>query len=31
MIDSKIEGTYEALGWEVPNPQRTLAKKILEF
>lgn len=31
MIDSKIEGTYEALGWEIPTPQNTLSKKILRF
>jgi hypothetical protein len=31
MIDSKIEGTYEALGWEIPTPQKTLANKILKF
>ena len=31
MIDSKIEGTYEALGWEIPTPQRTLNNKILKF
>jgi hypothetical protein len=31
MIDSKIEGTYEALGWEIPTPQLSLAKKVLEF
>lgn len=31
MIDSKIEGTYEALGWEIPTPQKTLANKILRF
>jgi DNA polymerase elongation subunit (family B) len=31
MIDSKIEGIYEALGWEIPTPQKTLANKILRF
>jgi hypothetical protein len=31
MIDSKIEGTYEALGWEIPTPQKSLANKILRF
>lgn len=31
MIDSKIEGIYDALDWQVPNPQRTLTKKILRF
>lgn len=31
MIDSKIEGTYDALGWEIPTPQLTLTKKILRF
>jgi DNA polymerase elongation subunit (family B) len=31
MIDSKIEGTFEALGFEIPNPQRTLSKKIFSF
>jgi DNA polymerase elongation subunit (family B) len=31
MIDSKIEGTYDALGWEIPTPQKTLANKILRF
>ena len=31
MIDSKIEGTYEALGWEIPNPQRSLARKAFTF
>ena len=31
MIDSKIEGTYEALGWEVPTPQKTLSKKVFSF
>lgn len=31
MIDSKIEGTFEALGWEIPTPQKTLANKILKF
>lgn len=31
MIDSKIEGIYDALGWQVPNPQITLTKKILRF
>lgn len=31
MIDNKIEGTYQALGWEIPTPQRTLTKKILSF
>lgn len=31
MIDSKIEGTFEALGWEIPTPQKTLTNKILRF
>lgn len=31
MIDSKIEGTYEALGWQIPTPQLTLTKKIFSF
>lgn len=31
MIDSKIEGIYDALGWEVPTPQLTLTNKILKF
>ena len=31
MIDSKIEGIYEALGWEIPTPQKTLTNKILRF
>ena len=31
MIDSKIEGIYHALNWQVPNPQVTLTKKILRF
>jgi len=31
MIDSKIEGIYEALGWEIPTPQKTLTQKILRF
>lgn len=31
MIDSKIEGIYEALGWDLPTPQRTLTNKILRF
>lgn len=31
MIDSKISGIYDALGWEVPTPQLTLTKKILRF
>jgi DNA polymerase elongation subunit (family B) len=31
MIDSKIEGTFEALGLEIPTPQKTLTSKILKF
>lgn len=31
MIDSKIEGIYEALNWEIPTQQRTLAKKVFAF
>lgn len=31
MIDSKIEGIYEALGWEVPTSSTAIAKKILSF
>jgi len=31
MIDSKIEGIYEALDWEIPTPQKTLTQKILRF
>jgi DNA polymerase elongation subunit (family B) len=31
MIDSKIEGIYHALGWQIPNPQLSLTKKILRF
>lgn len=31
MIDSKIEGIYDALGWQVPTPQVSLTKKILKF
>lgn len=31
MIDSKIEGIYGALGWEIPNATKTLMNKILKF
>lgn len=31
MIDKKIQGIYHALGWQVPNPQVSLTKKILRF
>lgn len=31
MIDSKIEGIYEALDWDVPTPQKTLANKVFKF
>jgi hypothetical protein len=31
MIDSKIEGTFEALGYELPTPQTALAKKVFVF
>lgn len=31
LIDSKIEGIYDALGWEIPTPQSTLTKKLLRF
>ena len=31
MIDSKIEGIFEALGWDIPTPQNTVTKKILKF
>lgn len=31
MIDSKIEGIYGALKWEIPTPTKTLMNKILKF
>jgi len=31
MIDNKLEGTFEALNWEIPTPQKTFVKKMLEF
>lgn len=31
MIDSKIEGTYEALGWVLPTAATIMANKILKF
>lgn len=31
MIDSKLSGTFEALGWDVPTPQNTLVNSILKF
>ena len=31
LIDSKIEGIYEALRWQIPTPQSTLTKKLLRF
>jgi DNA polymerase elongation subunit (family B) len=31
MIDSKLEGIFEALDWEVPTPQRALLNSIFEM
>ena len=31
MIDAKLDGIFEALGWEVPTPQRALVNKLLRF
>lgn len=31
MIDNKLDGIFEALGWEVPTPQRALVNKLLRF
>ena len=31
MIDSKLDGIFEAMGWEVPTPQKALLNKLLRF
>lgn len=31
MIDNKLDGIFEAIGWEVPTPQRALVNKLLRF
>jgi hypothetical protein len=31
MIDSKLDGVFEAMGWEVPTPQKALLNKLLRF
>jgi len=31
MIDAKLDGIFEAMGWEVPTPQRALVNKLLRF
>ncbi len=31
MIDNKLDGIFEAMGWEVPTPQRALVNKLLKF
>lgn len=31
LIDSKIEGTFNTMGWEVPTPQKSHVKKLLSF
>jgi hypothetical protein len=31
MIDAKLDGIFEAMGWEVPTPQRALVNRLLRF
>lgn len=31
MIDSKLDGIFAALNWELPTPQNTLTNKVLTF